>query len=805
MIENKPIMSCVIGYIIGIILGLYCECSIVFLYLILIIIYLITNKAKKKEFKLISFKRYSRYLKIIFTKKVILIIISFSIISNSIILYQTNKYQKFYNQFKDQDLIINAEVISNEKEKNNKKVFKIKIIDINGNKKFKNSFLLLQMKKNRNIDLEYGDKAQIKGKYLEPQSQRNYKGFDYKQYLKTLKIKGTINSSDVKIYGKSKFSLLKLSNSISLKTKDLIKQNFKKSTANVLIGLVLGDTNDIDDNIKSNFKESNISYILAISGMHVGYITICTKFILDKLIGKRKSKIFTSIIIIIYMFITGFSPSVVRAGIMAIITVLSGIFYRKSDKWNNISLALLLLLIYNPFLITSTSLLLSFIGTIGIIVMKKDIKLITISATLFVMPLNAICFNKIAISSLIISIIVGFIIGPIIILGFIFIICFKLLTLLKLKNIYIQVLSLTLKILIFISKIGSRLPLNKIYVTTPTVLEIIAYYSLILIGRYLYNLYHKDSLSISEKRVKNLLSLAKFKYRENKKKVISIVLIICLIITSFKIIPKDLKIYFIDVGQGDSTLIITPYNKKILIDGGGSELGNFSVGENTLVPYLLDRKIKTIDYLIISHFDTDHVDGLLTVMEDLKVKKVIICKQGEINDNLKKFKQIVKNKKIKIQVVDKKDRLRIDKDSYFDILWPDSKNLISENILNNNSIVCKFNYKSFSMLFTGDIEKKAEKQILEEYKNNLNILSSTVLKVGHHGSKTSSTMEFLEAVKPRIALIGVGENNTFGHPNEDVIERIKKSGTKIYRTDQNGEISIIVNNKNKIRIKEFIE
>ena len=160
-------------------------------------------------------------------------------------------------------------------------------------------------------------------------------------------------------------------------------------------------------------------------------------------------------------------------------------------------------------------------------------------------------------------------------------------------------------------------------------------------------------------------------------------------------------------------------------------------------------------------------------MEELKVGQVIISKQGEDSENFRKFKDIAKEKKIKTIVVKKGDRLNIEKDLYFDILWPNNSKLISDNVLNNNSIVCKLHYKNFSMMFTGDIEEIAEKQILKEYKNNLQLLKSTILKVGHHGSKTSSTQEFVKAVKPKIALIGVGKNNTFGHPNNEVIKRLE--------------------------------
>ena len=158
-------------------------------------------------------------------------------------------------------------------------------------------------------------------------------------------------------------------------------------------------------------------------------------------------------------------------------------------------------------------------------------------------------------------------------------------------------------------------------------------------------------------------------------------------------------------------------------------------------------------------------------MENIKVENVIISKQVENSENFEEFLRIAKDKKLKVRLVEVGKRLNIEEDLYFDILFPDSNDLISDNALNNNSIVCKLVYKSFSMLFTGDIEAVAEKKIAQMYKDT-NILQSTVLKVAHHGSKTSSIQEFLELVKPKIALIGVSANNTFGHPNDEVLDRL---------------------------------
>ena len=224
-------------------------------------------------------------------------------------------------------------------------------------------------------------------------------------------------------------------------------------------------------------------------------------------------------------------------------------------------------------------------------------------------------------------------------------------------------------------------------------------------------------------------------------------------------------------------LIVTPNQKTILIDGGGSkEKETFDVGEKTLIPYLLDKGITKLDYVLISHFDSDHVEGLLTLLERMNVNKVIISKQGETSENYEQFKKLVKEKKIKVIVVKSKNQISIEKNINIQILWP-KEDQITENILNNNSIVAKLNYKNFSILLTGDIEEIAEREILEEYKDS-NILKSTILKVAHHGSKSSSIQSFLDKVKPKIALIGVGKDNTFGHPNDGVIERLENIRSK---------------------------
>ena len=248
----------------------------------------------------------------------------------------------------------------------------------------------------------------------------------------------------------------------------------------------------------------------------------------------------------------------------------------------------------------------------------------------------------------------------------------------------------------------------------------------------------------------------------------------------------------IDVGQGDSCLIITPNNKKILIDGGEGE-------PEVLLSYLLDRRIKTIDYILISHFDSDHCNGLIEVIKNLNVKNILISKQAYFCDEYRNIANVINSKKIKVTFIKQGDRLNIDKNVKIDIFYPPEE--LEYDDLNNNSIVAKLTYNLFSVLFTGDIEK-SEENLVNKYKTQE--LGSDILKIAHHGSKTSSSEEFLEAVKPKIALIGVGENNKFGHPNNRVIQRLENINCKIYRTDEMGEIEIKINKKGKVWINKML-
>lgn len=708
-------------------------------------------------------------------KKIIVILICL-IISIGYVSILENKYSKISDMPIKEMVTITSDI----QEKEYEKVCTAKIVK--SNKK-----ILINIKMSQDIpSMKYGDSLYIEGEFKQPEEARNYKGYNYKQYLKTKKIIGTVELEKVKILKSSNGSFI---HNIQKYIRDTINGTLTDEEGNLLLAILLGDKDKLSEDIQESFKTSNLSHMLAVSGAHVSYIILGLTYVLqNSIIGKKNGKIVCIIFLLAFMAITNFTPSVTRACIMAILTLFSSIIYRKSDVYTNISVAALITLIFNPYSLLDLGFQLSYGGTIGIIIFIKRIQekksnskvinyikqmaLVSIYANIIIIPIMMYHFNTVSFTFIISNIMASPILGIIVITGFLFIIAsITVKPLTRLIAIFIKPI---LSILIKISQICSKLPFSNILVVTPYMFNVISYYAIILYC---------------------------IKSKKNNKCKIIICLLIVLILTNFiiYIFPQKLRIFFIDVGQGDSTLIITPDKKTVLIDGGGSD--SFDVGEKVLLPYLLDRRILKIDYVLISHFDTDHCGGILTIMEKVKVKNIIISEQAEHSENYERFKKLMIHKKIRLIEVKKGDKIKIGRYSEFKILFPTSR-LLSENPLNNNSIVAQFNYNNFKMLFTGDIEKLAEQQILKTEKAEIR---ADILKVAHHGSKTSSIPEFIKAVRPKIALIGVGKNNTFGHPNQQTIKNLENIKCRIYRTDLQGEIIIKIDQKGRMNVKSKLK
>lgn len=603
---KRPILTATIGFLIGILGGLYLN-MVLFIFLFNLTILIA---------RYIQDKKIIRIIKLWLNKSVIILLIVTAVFGYWYIYYIENTYKKIYILSGKVEIegIVVSEPIINEYNK----TYELKVHKINNKKISPKKFSFIVDKKQK--DLEYGACIYCTGEYIKPNSRRNFKGFSYENYLKTKKNYGTIRAIEKsKTKYKNRISIVRrLSYRLKMKIINSTGTIFtKEDEEGVVLGIILGNTENITDETKDVFSGSSLSHLLAVSGAHISYIVLgLTTFFRKLRITKKINYILTAILLIFYLFVIGFTASATRAVIMTIFLLLQIVFCRKQDLATTISFSLCIILLENPYKILDVGLLLSYLGTLGIIIIfnkikskdkkmmdkLKDMCILTISAQVLILPVMAICFNTISFTFIISNLIASIIIGPIIIFGFILILIsfFNM----HISKIFAKPYIVLLKVLINVANYSSMIPISRIYVRTPYIISIILYYLFIAILIIIFEIQKSNRKFIKEK-FQSILTCIKYKILKNKKSLCVCIALIILISIFINQIPSGLKIYFIDVGQGDSTLIVTPLNKTILIDGGGNE--NSNVGKNILLPYLLDRRIRKLDYVFISHFDTDHV------------------------------------------------------------------------------------------------------------------------------------------------------------------------------------------------------
>lgn len=301
--------------------------------------------------------KIGKYRKIvIFFNKLLIILLITCVLGDTYIKIKNMDYKKIYNS--NTQISSKALVISEAKESQYSKMYNIKMIGEKENKKF-----IIKLNKKINQDINYGDLIYLEGEYEAPSTARNFKGFDYSNYLKSKGIYGTINIKKINIVEKSKINIISktinnIRNSIINNSNKLIVDN---NIAALMIGVLIGDTSYIDEETVEDFKNSSLTHMLAVSGQHVGYIVLAISFALNvSKMGKRKGKIISIFIIILFMMITGITPSVFRAGVMGICIIIASLLHRKSDIYINLGLAMILMLSFNPFAIYDIGLQLSY-------------------------------------------------------------------------------------------------------------------------------------------------------------------------------------------------------------------------------------------------------------------------------------------------------------------------------------------------------------------------------------------------------------------------------------------------------------
>ena len=599
---------------------------------------------------------------------------------------------------------------------------------------------------------QIGTKIKAKGVLETPNKNTIFNLFNYRNYLYSQKINYQMKVNKIQTINKNQSLSYKIKNNI-------IKHINHYKSKNYLNAFILGNNKEIEKTIIESYQTNGISHLLAISGMHITIISAILLFILNNLSKYKKINYLVAILILsFYMFLTNFSPSVVRAVSLFIVITIKKTLNLKIQTTYILLLICSLFLFNNPYIIYNIGFLFSFIITFFLITFKEKInsknnyisKIFTTSYIAFMASIPILINNFFEINFL--SPFINIIFVPLI---SIIIYPLSLLTLV-IKPLDIILFNLT-KAMENLSIVLSNISILKITLNHISLSYIIIYYLII--------------------------------YYVLKNKKIIILIIIILIHHNIYHLNKETIITMIDVGQGDSALISNNQNKKaILIDTGGKIIfkkNHNNIVKSNTIPYLKSIGINKLNYLIITHGDFDHMGEAINLVNNFKVEKVIFnC--GPYHDLEKELIKVLDKKKIKYYSCIKE--LNIDDNKLY---FLQTKEYDNEN---DNSNVIYIELDGYKFMFIGDASTTTEKEILNKY----NLSDIDVLKVGHHGSRTSSSKEFIDEINPKYSIISVGKKNRYGHPNKEVLENLQDS--KIYRTDQDGSIMFKIKN-NKLKIE----
>jgi len=728
-------------------------------------------------------------------KKIIaLVIISLTFFALGGVVFNNAEktYTKAFEEFYNSTLTIEGYIDSEIEKTDGKIKFFLKtnkLIYEKGNKKIKGR-LLVNVSSNdgnliKNKAIDYRSKVSVEASIEKPKAATNPGGFNYKRYLASIGVSGTVylrDSSDLDVIGiQSGGWIHKLGFKIKKSVLNIVEYCLDKNQAGLLSGMIIGYKDGLDENAYSAFSKAGLTHIMVASGMNVAFIILPLAYLFKKMrIGNLTSSISTILVLILFVFVTGFSASVVRAVIMGIMILLGKIIMRETDIYTSISAAALILLTLNPYTLFDIGFQLSFFATISLVMFYPRLKELidhkhipnivsdtlaaTIAAQIGVVPITLYYFNNLSTISVLSNLLVVPVVQIITIIGFAMVFV-------GIVNIHAAVLigyinNSFLSFVLFVTEYTSKIPYASLKLPTPPLGLVILYYLAIL---YIF------------KGRKFLKSRQEFKY----VKYLCIALIVLMIVIK-NVIPKPLEITFLDVGQGDSAFIRTAHGTKILIDSGGRAAGSkstFDIGQSVMIPYILDQGTKKIDIVIATHGHSDHTEGLEAILKEMSIGMLILPDTD--GEGFDKIIEICNEKRITIARCKKGDIIRLDKETVFDVLSPlkFEQDALSQQSLNDSSLVLKLKYKKVKVLFTGDSGIPVEQRMLEQGLD----LNSDLLKVGHHGSYGATSEEFADKVEPSYAVVSVGKNN-FGHPSQFVVDRLEERGILLLRTDERGAV-----------------
>ena len=594
-------------------------------------------------------------------------------------------------------------------------------------------------KEKDSFDLELNDKIKVHGSIKKPNNNTIINTFNYRNYLYSKKIFYTLTAKKIDLISKNSNFYYSIKNTILNKTNKLLSKEY-------INAFILGDKTDISSDEYNTYKNLGIIHLFSISGMHISFIILILKRI-------KTNNIITILFLIFYLLLIGPQVSVIRSIFMFILSV----FINNIKKIDLLKICFSIMLIINPLYLYEIGFIFTFIITYGIYYFKDIL-------------------NKNYLLNLIIISIITFLCSLPIVIN---------------TNYSVNVLSILINIIYIPIFTFVIFPLSIITFFVPVFDSVLA--NIMNIFKNISFIINEYTSTISFSKIPVYFYIIYYALLFNKNIRVKIILIILIIFFYFyNYYLFNSYIYYLDVGQGDSSLIRIN-NKNVLIDTGGKteyvkeewqkKKHNYNLIDNSIL-FFKSIGIKKIDYLILTHGDYDHMGEAINLVNSFKVDKVIFnC--GEYNDLEKELIKVLDKKRIKYYSCIKE--LNIDNNKLY---FLQTKEYDNEN---DNSNVIYIEQNGYKFMFMGDASVTTEKEIMNKY----NLPNIDVLKVGHHGSKTSSGKEFINEINPKYSIISVGKNNRYGHPNKEVLDNLNNS--KIYRTDENGSIMFKIKN-NKLRI-----
>jgi competence protein ComEC len=641
------------------------------------------------------------------------------------------------------------------------------------------------------LDYSTGDHLKVSAQIIPPQEYKNFKEPFSRMYLKTQLLHNLAATKSPllieRIKSGRKTSILRIMSVLRQKCQRMIERNFASSQnpneltpeGAVLETLILGGRGRLTPDTTQALQKTGLFHLFAISGAHIGMISFMIFGLLRFLrVPTRVSYILLIFLLVFYSLLVEGRASVLRAAIMSIAFLLGKLFWKDTHLINTISLSAFVILLFNPFQLFDLGFQLTFAATLAIILFYPKIMpsmpnlplkisetfALSLTAQMGVLPLIAASFNRIIFSGLLLNLIGIPLVGLIMAAGYLFLpIAFISQAMARPAA---AVISFLIKAFMWSTHLLDRFACMSYRIPTPSALVMAGYFLFLLL-----------LLLPGRLRKFRLAALSAF-----------LVFFALLILYPFSAASKDLKVTFIDVGQGDSILIEFPGRKKMLVDGGGLPSGTFDIGESVVSPFLWNKGIKRIDYLVLTHAHPDHLNGLASVARNFRI--------GEFWETASppedaKYAELKKSLGSRFQRRVFRGFWQRERDVRVGVLFPQNTSPSVSPVDNDRSLVLKIAFGSTAFLLPSDIGVNAEREILAGGDD----IRSGVFKSPHHGSSSSSSDAFLAAVRPEVIVISVGRGNRFGFPQQEILDRYKETGARVYRTDLHGAVEIVSDGK----------